>query len=209
MPRQWDRTDIMLIKPRPRSPSGPRGVLGQLPATSPAEWRCPLRARSLSLAPRTNTSPAWAGCPASTPPNCPSGRVFVPLYSDGYSFSMMAFTDDGGAHLEATEPIVGPGNVQPSIVRRQTERWLAFFRDNGPPPKRVGRRRVARRRRDVDPRPRHRPADPGSGFDVLALRDGRWFLILNDTEPGRHRLSLAPHDDEGRTWPEVVPRLGT
>ena len=42
--------------------------------------------------------------------------------------------------------------------------------------------------------------NPGAGAEVIGLRDGRWALIYNDTERGRHRLAVALSDDEGKTW---------
>jgi predicted neuraminidase len=42
--------------------------------------------------------------------------------------------------------------------------------------------------------------NPGSGAEVVSLRDGRWVLIGNDTERGRHSLAVQMSDDEGRTW---------
>src|SRR5690606_33063501 len=35
-----------------------------------------------------------------------SGRIIVPLYSDGFSFSLMAYTDDGGEHWRFSNPLV-------------------------------------------------------------------------------------------------------
>jgi hypothetical protein len=43
-------------------------------------------------------------------------------------------------------------------------------------------------------------ANPGSGAEIIALRNGNWLLIGNDTERGRHRLAVMLSDDEGRSW---------
>lgn len=134
------------------------------------------------------------------PIQLPSGRFLLPLYSDGFDFSLMAYTDDLGASWAVSEPIVGPGNVQPSVVRRADGTLVALFRDNGPPPQRV---LVSESRdegatwtlaRDTD------LPDPGAGLEVIALSSGLWVLINNDTEEGRHRLALTVSLDEGRTW---------
>ena len=42
--------------------------------------------------------------------------------------------------------------------------------------------------------------NPGSSLEVIGLEDGRWVLICNDTEAGRHRLSAYLSDDEGESW---------
>ena len=43
------------------------------------------------------------------PQELPSGRILVPMYSDGYSFGIMAISDDRGYTWTASEPIVGRG----------------------------------------------------------------------------------------------------
>jgi predicted neuraminidase len=43
--------------------------------------------------------------------------------------------------------------------------------------------------------------NPGSSLEVVALRDGSWLMVLNDTESGRARLSAWVSEDEGRSWP--------
>jgi hypothetical protein len=36
---------------------------------------------------------------------------------------------------------------------------------------------------------------------VITLANGHWALISNDTEEGRHSLSVQISEDEGKTWP--------
>ena len=77
----------------------------------------------------------WMG--RNQPLELPSGRILVPLYSDGYSFSILAITDDGGKTWTSSEPIVSMGGVQPSLVRKWDGTIVAYMRNNGPPPRRV------------------------------------------------------------------------
>ena len=42
--------------------------------------------------------------------------------------------------------------------------------------------------------------NPGSSLELIALADGTWALVCNDTERGRHRLSIMLSNDEGQTW---------
>jgi predicted neuraminidase len=128
-------------------------------------------------------------------------RMILPLYSDGFDFSLMAYTDDEGDHWQVSRPIIGAGNVQPTLARRSDGVLVAFFRDNGPPPKRVIQSESYDRGETWS-----RPADtalrdPGAGVEVVALRSGAWALVHNDTETGRHRLAVSASFDEGRTWP--------
>src|SRR6185503_14858196 len=71
------------------------------------------------------------------PLQLPSGRILAPMYSDGFSFGIMAISDDGGYTWTGSEPIVGAGSIQPSVVRKNDGSLVAYLRDNGPPPKRV------------------------------------------------------------------------
>src|SRR5688572_7826841 len=64
-------------------------------------------------------------------------RLIVPLYSDGFSFSLMAITDDWGATWKTSTPLVGGGNIQPSIVKKRDGSLYTLMRDNGPAPKRL------------------------------------------------------------------------
>ncbi|MCS6954586.1 MAG: exo-alpha-sialidase, partial [Bryobacteraceae bacterium] len=134
------------------------------------------------------------------PLELPSGRILVPLYSDGYSFSIVAYTDDGGRTWSSSEPLVSHGGVQPTLVRRSDGTLVAYMRDNGLPPKRV---LVAESKDDGVTWSRVTDTDipnPGSGLEVLRLRNGLWAMVYNDTERGRHSLAVTLSDDEGRTW---------
>jgi predicted neuraminidase len=131
----------------------------------------------------------------------PSGRILLPLYSDTYSVGLVAISDDDGETWRASDPIVSLGGVQPSLVRKKDGTIVAWMRDNGPPPQRA----IVASSQDgglswtqgVD----SEIPNPGSSLEVIALRDGSWLMVLNDTENGRARLSAWRSDDEGRTWP--------
>ncbi|GAG10500.1 unnamed protein product, partial [marine sediment metagenome] len=64
-------------------------------------------------------------------------RMIIPFYSDGFSFSLMAITDDCGDNWQFSEPLVGAGNIQPSIAKKTDGTLVAYMRDNGPAPKRL------------------------------------------------------------------------
>jgi predicted neuraminidase len=42
--------------------------------------------------------------------------------------------------------------------------------------------------------------NPGSGLEVIRLRNGNYLMVCNDTESGRHRLAVLLSEDEGKTW---------
>ena len=127
-------------------------------------------------------------------------RLIVPLYSDGFDFSLMAITDDWGATWKTSLPIVGPGNIQPTLVRKKDGTLVVYMRDNGPAPKRLMISRSADRGETWSPVEDTDLANPGSGAEVLALANSHWVLIYNDLERDRHRLAVSLSEDEGRSW---------
>jgi predicted neuraminidase len=128
-------------------------------------------------------------------------RLIVPLYNDGFSFSLMAFTDDWGKSWNTSAPLVGAGNIQPSIVRRKDGTLVTYMRDNGPPPKRLMMSTSSDRAATWSPVVDTQFPNPGSGAEVLGLKNGHWVLIDNDLERGRYQLAISLSEDEGRTWP--------
>jgi predicted neuraminidase len=124
----------------------------------------------------------------------------VPLYSDGFSFSLMAITDDWGQTWRTSTPLVGGGNIQPSIVRRKDGSLYTLMRDNGPPPKRLHASESRDGGETWSPVVDSELPNPGSGAEIIGLRNGNWAVIYNDTEMGRHRLAVSISDDEGKSW---------
>ena len=127
-------------------------------------------------------------------------RLIVPLYSDGFSFSLMAITDDWGKTWQTSNPLIGGGNIQPSIVRRKDGSLYTLMRDNGPAPKRLQQSESRDSGLTWSPVTDSALPNPGAGAEIINLRDGKWALIYNDTENGRHQLAVALSDDEGQSW---------
>lgn len=127
-------------------------------------------------------------------------RLIVPLYSDGFDCSLMALTDDWGKTWRVTAPLVGAGNIQPSVVRRKDGSLYTLMRDNGPAPKRLHQSESRDRGETWSPVTDSPFPNPGSGAEIISLRNGHWVLISNDTETGRHSLAVQISDDEGKTW---------
>jgi predicted neuraminidase len=128
-----------------------------------------------------------------------SGRLLLPLYSDGFSMSMIAISDDGGQTWQNSLPIVGSGDVQPALVQEKSGNILAFMRDNGEDPNRV---QVSE---STDAgfswTAAHKINIPNTAsVELMVLQDGRWAFIGDDEDDGRYRLSIYLSDDEGKTW---------
>ena len=137
--------------------------------------------------------------PRVHPTVLPSGRWLLPLYSDTFSASIVAISDDRGASWSASAPIIGWGNIQPSLVRKENGTIVAFMRDNGP----FRKIRVSSSQDDGKTWGLVESSalpNPGSGVEAIRLKNGRWAIVYNDTSKGRHSLALSISDDEGATW---------
>ena len=129
------------------------------------------------------------------------GKMLLPLYSDGFDFSLIAIFDEEDESWSFSEPLVGAGPVQPALAPGEDGSISAFMRDNGPPPKRL-MKSISNDSgvtwstvEDTD------IPNPGSAADIIVTKSGNWILVHNDTEQGRHRLSVWLSQDEGKTWP--------
>lgn len=191
---KWDRADIMLLKPNHLvervQEFGSRYTAGR----EGEYWKRELEKAKDKYFSRMG----WMNRPH--PVQLASGRIVVGLYSDGYSISLAAISDDNGLTWHASDPIVGNGNIQPSFAIKKDGGLVAYMRDNGPPPKRLmkseskdnGETWTFAEDTDIP--------NSGTGVEVLTLKDGRWLMINNDTERGRNSLCLSISNDEGKTW---------
>lgn len=130
----------------------------------------------------------------------PSGRIILPLYSDGYMLGLMAISDDGAKTWRASSPIPGLGLNQPSVERKKDGTLVAYMRDEGPRPKRILYSESKDEGETWSTAVDLEIPNPNSSLEILALKDGRWVMVYNDTERGRHQLALSLSDDEGATW---------
>lgn len=129
-----------------------------------------------------------------------SGRMIVPLYSDGFSISIMAYTDDWGETWKSSTPLVGGGNIQPAIAQCASGDLVAYMRDNGIPPKRLHFSRSTDNGESWSSVRDTELHNSGTLCDIVTTPSGHWVLINNDTETGRHRLTVSLSEDEGVTW---------
>ncbi len=130
----------------------------------------------------------------------PSGRIILPLYSDAFDFSLMAYSDNRGETWQVTRPLIGAGNVQPTIAQRKDGTLVAYFRDNGPPPQRVMTSESYDSGATWSGISDTDRVDSGAGVEVCVLQSGKWLLVHNDVEKGRYRLALSLSEDEGKSW---------
>ena len=197
---QWDRRGMILLKPADFGPAA-NALLDQLlqddarrtaglSAEELRQWRERLNSKLYQRL-------GWQ--PRCKPTVLPNGRILLPLYSDTFSISIMAISDDDGESWFASRPLIGFGNIQPAVLRRDDGSLVAYMRENGPRDK----VRVAESRDDGMTWGPVGVADlpnPGAGLDGVRLHNGHWLLVYNDTVRGRRSLAVSVSDDEGKTW---------
>lgn len=128
-----------------------------------------------------------------------NGKIILPLYSDGFNFSLMAISEDHGQSWRPSSPLVGRGPIQPAIVKKKNGDIIALLRDSGDEPSGVqksesqdqGETWTAATKTDIP---------NTASVELLVLKDGRWAFVGNDQTDGRYRLSLYISDNEGKTW---------
>ena len=128
------------------------------------------------------------------------GRMVLPLYSDAFSTSLMAITDDGARSWTFSEPLIGGLNIQATLAEKRNGDLVAYMRDNGPPPKRMHMSTSPDRGESWSTVNDSELLNPGSGTDMVVLQSGEWVMIYNNLESGRHSLAASLSDDEGESW---------
>jgi predicted neuraminidase len=204
-PPKWDFSDTLILKPGPefaeivaRHCDAAEATIDKIPEAQRERARGYLAKRREHAHDKYFIRMGWM---TRVHPLVLDGkRLIVPLYSDGFDFSIMAISEDWGATWMASQPLVSSGGVQPSLARKKDGTLVALMRDNGPPPKRALRSESKDGGMSWSPVVDTDIPNPGAGVDVISLQSGNWLFINNDTEHGRHKLTVSLSDDEGTTW---------
>lgn len=198
---KWDWQDIILLKPGESFAETIEARFKELITEEPmwAEY-APLYSTMIIEAAKDKAKRQAGWMTRTHPTTLPGGRILLPLYSDGYNVCIVAISDDNGDHWRASKPIVGLGPIQPSIVRKKNGTLVAYMRDSGNAPYRVLISTSTDDGESWSPAIDTDIPNPGSSLEAMALQDGRWVMVYNDTEHGRHSLAVALSDDEGKTW---------
>jgi predicted neuraminidase len=185
-PKRFEDVMRQRLDERARAPGGVDGI----PAAE-------LEAYRARLGDKLGRRLGWQ--PRCKPTVLASGRIVMPLYTDTYSVSLMALSDDAGATWHASEPLAGFGNIQPAVLERKDGTLIAYMRENGP----LGRIRVSESADAGETWSAVGVSDlvnPGSGLDAQKLASGHWLIVYNDTSEGRSSLAVSLSTDEGRSW---------
>lgn len=127
------------------------------------------------------------------------GKIILPLYSDGFNFSIMAISEDEGLSWKPSKPLVGKGPIQPALAKRKNGELVAMLRDSGDGPTMI--QQSISRDGGVSWSAAQKTKLPNTAsVELLTLQDGRWWLVGNDLHDGRYRLALWISEDEGRIW---------
>ncbi len=196
---KWEREGLVLLKPDDFRDAAVKqldeGLARRGPLTEDARAKADqFRQR---LGEKLYQRLGWQ--PRCKPTVLPSGRILLPLYTDTFSLSIMAISDDGGGSWFAGQPLLGFGAIQPAVLRRDDGTLVAYMRENGP----LDRIRISESKDEGiswGPVGVTELPNPGAGVDGLRLKDGRWLLVYNDTVQGRNKLAVSLSNDEGRTW---------
>ena len=103
-PPRWEHQDNILLIPKNIVPKTEELLAQGLPSDSP---RAKDYAAKLLEHAKDKYFSRMGWFTRTHPLELPSGRILVPMYSDGYSFGIMAISDDGGYTWTASEPHCG------------------------------------------------------------------------------------------------------
>jgi predicted neuraminidase len=197
---KWDRSGLILLKPADFSKDAEAELARLVKAhqsTLGDYWRKETPFDSKKIENKLYQRIGWQ--PRCKPTVLPSGRILLPLYSDTFSLSIMAISDDGGGTWYASKPLLGFGAIQPAVLRRDNGELVAYMRENG-----VLQHIRTSTSKDEGltwgPVTTTDMPNPGSGLDGVRLANGHWLLVYNDTTHERNSLAVSISDDEGKTW---------
>lgn len=198
---EWEWQDVILLKPGDEFAVtiGEKFRESGIPELAWAEY-APLYEKMIHEAAGDPKKRETGWMTRTHPIQLPDGRILLPLYSDGFNLSLMAISDDGGKSWKPGLPIVGRGNIQPSVVHRRDGTLVAFMRDNGDEPGRIMTSHSDDKGYDWSAAEATTLPNPGASIEAIVLKDGQWLMVYNDVENGRHSLAVSLSDDEGKTW---------
>ncbi len=130
---EWDREGMTLLKPADFGEKARQQLEAEIKLFEPLlndELRAELNGMREKLGDKLSQRLGWQ--PRCKPTQLPSGRIVLPLYTDTFSISIMALTDDYGKTWRTSEPLIGFGNIQPAVLRRDDGTLVAYMRENGP-----------------------------------------------------------------------------
>ena len=194
---KWNPNGLILLKPDDFSSKAERELkelLAKRDTVVSDDWRDELPFDRTKIESKLFQRIGWQ--PRCKPTVLPSGRILLPLYSDTFSLSIMAISDDDGKTWHLSAPLLGFGAIQPTVLRRENGELVAYLRENGI----LERIRTSISKDDGltwGPVTATEMPNPGSGLNGARLANGHWRLVYNDTTKDRNSLLVSISDDEG------------
>src|SRR4051794_6042535 len=188
---KWDKSGLILLKPDDFSKDAETELdklLEKYKLFVSDKWREELSIVDKKIHNKLYQRLGWQ--PRCKPTVLPSGRILLPLYTDTFSLSIMAISDNDGETWYASKPLLGFGAIQPAVLRRDKGELVAFMRENGV---------LQHIRMSISndegltwgPVTATEMPNPGSGLDGVRLANGHWLLVYNDTTHGRNSLLVS------------------
>lgn len=208
---RWNWQDIILLKPGPEFPD--RVAQGfesiDFDESMWAEFALPYN-RLIHDAAKDPVRRREGWMTRNHPVQLSSGRLILPLYSDGYNMGLAALSDDHGETWHASGPMVGVAGIQPSIIEKANGELVAYLRETGRAPFRVQKSVSRDQGVTWSPLTETEIPNPSASLEVVRLnRSKGWAMVFNDSERRREKLSIALSFDEGESWPYkrvITPR---
>ena len=198
---KWKWQDIILLKPGEEFAETIKTKFKEAdtPDLAWAEY-APLYERMIYEAANDQKKRETGWMTRTHPLQLSSGRILLPLYSDGYNMSMMAISDDNGKTWKNSLPLVGRGNIQPSVVLKTDGTLVAYMRDNGDAPGRIMKSISNDNGYEWSLAKATELPNPGTSVEAIVLKNGEWVIVYNDIEDGRHSIAISLSDNEGESW---------
>ncbi len=155
------------------------------------------KTKRLITSPFLNVSTLVKGQPF----NYKDGSIGLPVYHElAGKFSELLRINKNGAIISKARITHGRQSLQPSIAILGKKNAIALMRYSGKAPKRILSSTTADGGMTWSPGKKLSLPNPNSGLMVRAVADNRLLLVFNNTEHGRHILSLAVSADGGGSW---------
>ena len=133
---RWDVSEVLHVTPGDEFAEVVNREVDRLLASRPATDEAVRRAEELKKHAADKLFRRLGWITRAHPLVLDGKRLIVPLYSDGFSFSLMAISDDWGATWKTSTPLVGLGTSNRRSPRKRTARSWPTARQR-PAPKRL------------------------------------------------------------------------
>ena len=153
--------------------------------------------RRLITSPFLNVSTLVKGQPF----NFRDGSIGLPVYHElAGKFSELLRINKNGAVINKFRITHGRKSLQPSIAILNEKSAISLMRYSGKAPKRILASTTVDGGLTWSPGKKISLPNPNSGLMVRAVEKNKLLLVFNNTEHGRHILSLAVSENDGETW---------